>query len=73
MYAEKKETISTRLSYFLSASRRINLHDAFPSESLFKPVKNSQTSLETPHEFFLVLEITRYLKKEYLANFWAKN
>ena len=32
----KKETISTRLSYFLSASGRINLYDAFPSESLFK-------------------------------------
>ena len=45
----KKETISTRLSYFLSACGRINLHDdSFPSKSLFKPEKNSQTSLETP-------------------------
>ena len=37
----KKETILTRLSYFLSASGRVSLYDdSFQSESPCKPVKN---------------------------------
>ena len=72
MYAEKSKQFKHSLSYFLSARGRINLHDdSSPSESLFKPVKKfTNVSRNTTQGFFFLFsEITRYVKKEYLAMF----
>ena len=50
---EKGNSINTINLILLSPSGRINLHDdSFQSESLCKPVKNSQTALKTPGKLF---------------------
>ena len=74
IYTETRLNIDkVNLPFKHQSSGRVNLSiDSFKIESPCEPAKKTQTSLDTPRKFFLVLETTCYVKNEYLAMFCAK-